>query len=124
MSDCVKTNVEGLAAAWSSGDAEKIASFFTEDCIFEDVCNPALYRGQEALKTLAREVFSAIPDLKLHVTSFFSQGNRVGVEWVETGMRAGKRFTLRGASMAELRGDKFSRETMYCHFDGATWLDS
>jgi hypothetical protein len=124
MSNRLKTMVEGLAAAWSSGDAEKIAFFFTEYGIFEDVCNPAMYQGQEALKSLAREVFSVIPDMKLEETSYFSQGNRIGVEWVETGTRNGKRFSLRGASIAEVRDGKFSRETMYCHFDGAVWLDS
>jgi hypothetical protein len=38
MSNLAKKIAEGLAAAWSSGKVEKMASFFTDGCVFEDVC--------------------------------------------------------------------------------------
>jgi ketosteroid isomerase-like protein len=61
---------EGLAAAWSSGDVEKIASFLVEDCVFEDVCAGAVCRGHEELKARAREIFARVPDLKLEIEPF------------------------------------------------------
>ena len=111
-------------AALNSHDVEKIASFFTDDCIFEDVCGGAVYRGQEALKAQARAVLTAVPDLHLKIESLFAAGDWLGCEWIETGTKAGRRFSVRGASIVELEGNKVRRESMYCHFDGATWLDS
>ncbi len=115
---------QGLAEAWSSRDVDKIASFFTEDCLFEDVCTGKTYQGQEELKAMARSVFNVDPDLTLEIESLFAVDDWIGCEWIETGRRAGKRFSLRGASIVELREGKISREAMYSHFDGATWLDA
>ncbi len=120
----MRAMAEELAAAWSCGDVEGVAACFTEDGVFEDVCGKTLHAGHDALKALARKVFSAIPDVKLTITSFMCEGNRMAVEWVQTGTEAGKRFSLPGVSIAEVREGKLSREAMYCHWDGATWLDA
>jgi steroid delta-isomerase-like uncharacterized protein len=124
MDNKIRSLAEGAAAAWSSHDAEKIASFFTEDCIFEDVCSGDSYSGQEALKKQANAVFTAIPDLQLKIVSLFSEGDWLGCEWIETGSKDGKRFSVRGVSIVELEKGKIRRESIYCHFDGATWFDS
>ena len=50
MLKSAKKIAEGLAVAWSSGNPEEIASF-SDDCIFEHVCDGGVYRGQEELKT-------------------------------------------------------------------------
>jgi len=114
---------EGLAAAWSSADVEKIASFFTDDCMFEDVCVGEVYYSKEELKDRAIAIFASIPDLKLEIKSLFANGDWVGCEWIETGTQNGKRFSVRGASIVELREGKIRRESIYCHFDGTTWYD-
>jgi len=124
MATDVEKIAEGLAAAWSSGDVEKIASFFTDDCIFEDVCAGAVCRGQEELKARARVIFARVPDLKLELKSLFGAGDWVGCEWIETGTQKGKRFSLQGASIVELHESKIKRESIYAHFDGATWFDA
>jgi len=124
MSSRAKAVAEGLAHAWSSGDVDKIASFFTEDCVFEDVCSGQAFRGQEALRAQARSVLAAVPDLRLDITSAFGEDGWIGAEWVETGTIDGRRFSLRGASIALMEGEKLSRESMYTHFDGATWFDA
>ncbi len=124
MSTTMEEMAKGLTAAWSCGDVDGIASFFTEDGVFEDVCSRELHTGHEALKALAREVFAAIPDMKLTITSCLCEGNRMAVEWVQTGTRAGRRFSLPGVSIADVRDGKFSREAMYCHWDAVTWLDA
>lgn len=119
----IKSLVEGVAIAWSSGKVEKIASFYTDDCLFEDVCSGGSYKGQEALKTMANAVFVAIPDFKLKIISLFSKGDWLGCEWINTGSKDGKRFSVKGASIIELEKSKIKRESIYCHFDGATWFD-
>lgn len=123
MSTDAERIAEGLAAAWSSGDVEKIASFFTDDWAYEDVCAGAVYRGQGQLKAAAKAVLDRVPDLKLEIKSLFASGDWIGAEWIETGTRNSKRFSLQGASIAELDEGKIKRESIYTHFDGATWLD-
>lgn len=120
----IRSIVEGVAAAWSLHDVEKIASFFTEDCIFEDVCSGNSYRGQEAFKKRVNLILESIPDLQLKIVSLFSERDWVGCEWIETGSEDSKRFSVRGASIVELEKDKIKRESIYCHFEGATWIDS
>ena len=51
MSSRAQAVAEGLASAWSSGDVDKIAAFFTEDCVYEDVCAGQAFRGQDALRS-------------------------------------------------------------------------
>ncbi len=115
---------EGVVAAWSSGDVEKLASFFTDDCVYEDVCSGAVYEGQQELKARAKAILDRVPDLKLEITSLFAAGDWIGAEWIEPGTQNGKRFSLRGASIVELHEGKIQREAIYAHFDGATWFDA
>lgn len=123
MDNKIRSLAEDVAAAWSSHNVEKIASFFTEDCLFEDVCCGNSYRGQEAFKAQAKAVIAAVPDLQLKIESVFSEGDWMGGEWIETGTQDGKRFSVRGASILVLEKGKIKRESMYCHFDGAIWFD-
>ena len=120
----VERIAEGLGAAWWSGDVEKIASFFTVDCVYEAVCHGFLYSGQEQLKAMASAILDAIPDLKLELKSLFAAGDWLAAQWIETGTQNGKRFSLPGASIVELHEGKIKREAIYTHFDGATWFDA
>jgi len=82
-----------------------------------------VHRGREALRAEAKRVVESEPDLRLEVMSVLGVGGWVAGEWVQTGTQGGRRYSLRGASILEVRGGKISRESMYTHFDGATWLD-
>jgi steroid delta-isomerase-like uncharacterized protein len=129
MSTDLKRMLEEYAASWSSGDPDKIASFCTDDCVFENVGGGSVHRGHEELKAWAAGVFAAIPDFKLEVKSLFVAGDWAGCEWIETGTQTGemppfpatgKSFSVRGASIVEVREGKVSREAMY--WDSATFL--
>jgi hypothetical protein len=120
----VERAAEGLGAAWSSRDVEKIASLFTLDCVYEDVCNGPVYRGQEQLKAMGSAILDAIPELRLELKSLFAAGEWPAAEWIETGTQNGRRFSLAGASIVELHQGKIKREAIYAHFDGATWFDA
>ena len=52
MATDVERMFEDYLAAWNSHDVEKIASFFTDDCVYEDVAVGAVSRGKEELKAL------------------------------------------------------------------------
>jgi len=52
--------------AWNSHDVEKIASFFTEDGIHEDVAIGSVYCGKNELKAGIRPLFAACIKDKLN----------------------------------------------------------
>jgi steroid delta-isomerase-like uncharacterized protein len=99
-----------------------MASFFTDDCIYEDLAVGTVNRGKEGVKGWARFTFAAFPDYKIELTSCFVSGNWVGSEWLMSGthrgdlpeLRAtGRAFSLRGVSIAEFEGTKIRRNTDY-----------
>jgi steroid delta-isomerase-like uncharacterized protein len=116
-------------AAWSTQDVERILSFFTDDCIYENLPSGAVYRGKEELKAWVVGTFAAIPDFSIGATSVFAGGKRIGCEWVMTGTHTGnlpvlpttgKTFSVRGATIAETEKGKIKRNSDY--WDMATFL--
>ena len=110
------------AGAWLSYDVEKITSFFTEDGVLEDVPLGSVNRGKQEITAFISATFTAWPDFKLEPTSFFFSGDWAASEWIMTGTHdgdfagmpaTGKKFSVRGASLFELKGAKLKRETLY-----------
>lgn len=110
-------------AAWNSHDVNKILSFVTDDCVYEDMALGVVNHGKKELTAYINSMVVDIPDLKLEMKSAFGAGDWIGGEWVMTGTQAhsshfglpatGKRFSIRGASITELRYGKISRNTDY-----------
>jgi steroid delta-isomerase-like uncharacterized protein len=50
-------------AAWNGRDAERIASFFSEDAVYEDRGAGAIARGRERIRAHAARVHEGFPDL-------------------------------------------------------------
>jgi steroid delta-isomerase-like uncharacterized protein len=116
-------------AAWNAHDLDKMVSFFTDDCVYENLARGQTYRGKDELKAWAKGAFDAIPDFKLDVTSLFASGDWVACEWVMTGTQAGalpglpatgKSFSVRGGTIAQLKDGKILRNADY--WDLATFL--
>ncbi len=105
-------------SAWNAHDADQVASFYTDDVVYEDVAFGLQARGHAEMRKLAADFFAGVPDLKLEIVSNLSTGNRGSVEWVFSGTdvglyKTGKKFSVRGASVYELRGGKFSSNRDY-----------
>jgi steroid delta-isomerase-like uncharacterized protein len=114
MTDEARSLIHDLVDAISAHDVEKMASLLTQDCVYEDVALGSVMRGAEELKTGYSKLFSAIPDFNLELKSLFIAGDGVGTEWVMTGTLAtGRSFSIRGASVTELRGKKVKRNRDY-----------
>lgn len=116
-------------ASWNSHDIEKIASFFTDDCVYDNLAREQTYRGKDQLKGWAKACFDAIPDFKMNMTSLFASGDLVACEWVMTGTltgnspelpATGKSFSVRGSTIAQLKDGKIQRNADY--WDLATFL--
>jgi steroid delta-isomerase-like uncharacterized protein len=122
MGTDVERMLRDYAAAWSSGDVEKVASFLTDDCVIENLGGGMIYCGQEEIKAWVRDVFASTPDVKIEVKSLFVAGEWAGGEWIQSGTYTGEvggvpvtgqKFLGRGASIFELHGGKIKREALY-----------
>lgn len=115
--------VQKQYAAWNAHDADQVASFYTDDVVYEDVAFGLKAQGRAELRKVAADFFVSIPDLKLEIVSHMETGNRGSVEWVFSGTdvglyKTGKKFSVRGASVYELRGGKFASNRDY--YDAAS----
>ncbi len=115
--------------AWSSRRTDRVLAFFADECVYENHARGAEYRGKEQLRAWVDATFAAIPDTVIEATSLFASGRWVGCEWVMSGTHTGdlpdlpatgKRFSIRGASVAEVVGGKIVRNADY--WDVATLL--
>ena len=115
--------------AWNSHDLERIVSYVTDDIVFEDVAMARVMHGREELKGFGKDSFGAFPDFKIELKVIFISGSWAGAEWVMSGTflgdwpglsPTGKSFSVRGASVCELRGGKLKRESLY--YDGLAFL--
>lgn len=120
---------QDLAAAWTAHDVEKVVSLCTADCVYEDVPMGVVNRNQDEIRAFARGVFGAFPDFKMELTSQSIAENRGALEWTMSGTHKGdlpgmpatnKSFSLRGASICELRDGKIKRNSDY--WDMVTFL--
>ena len=122
--------IEQWAAVWSSPTMrEQLLSLFTDDCVYEDVTMGVVNNGKVEVANFYTLVFGAFPDFKIELTSQFMVDNWAGAEWLMSGTHQGelpglpatnKHFTIRGASVFELQGNRFSRCSDY--WDMATFL--
>ncbi|MGH9522070.1 MAG: ester cyclase [Terriglobales bacterium] len=106
--------VEAEFAAWNSHDADKVAACYTSDADYEDVAFGLTVHGKAELRKMATDFFTAVPDLKLEAVSTWMANGHGGAEWIFTGtdvglFKTGKKFSVRGASLFETKGNKFSR---------------
>ena len=117
-----KAFVEHYAAAWSAQNIEAILSFFTEDCVYEDVALSAVNTGKQQLEAFLRVTFTATPDFRIEPKAVFAAGDRAASEWIMSGTQTGpfpgipatkKKFSVRGVSLMELEQGKIRRNTDY-----------
>jgi steroid delta-isomerase-like uncharacterized protein len=87
------TDIEELAkiyiAAVNSHDVEKMVSFFTDDCVYEDMAVGVVNRGKQELKAFVTGWYILSNDLNFEVTSFFSAGDWAATEWIMSGTHTG-----------------------------------
>jgi steroid delta-isomerase-like uncharacterized protein len=124
MLNDIEKMLKDYIAAWNSHDVEKIATFFTEDGVHEDVAVGSVFHGKNELKAGISPLFAACPDFNLEVKSIFGIADWLAQEWVMSGTQTGnfggigipatgKSFSVRGASITKLREGKIARNTDY-----------
>ncbi len=110
-------------------DADAMAAHFHPDGI-EDIVPLGVFRGPEAVRTLFREMFIALPDATMKIERIVADHEIAAVQWRMTGTfeggsfqgidPTGKRVELRGFDALEIDEDgKITRNTGY--YDGAAF---
>src|SRR5215472_2583694 len=115
--------VANAFAAWNAHDPDKVASFYTDDVVYEDVAFGTVARGRIEMRKLAADFFAAVPDLRLELVSDSLHNGHGTAEWVFSGTdvglyKTGKKFSVRGASVYQMRGRKCANNKDY--YDSAT----
>jgi len=109
-----------LDAAWNSHDPEKVASFFADDCVYEERGLGLEHNGKAAVKKYAIFTFVSIPDFWMDQKNILVDGNMVSREWICGGIAPDspdKSWSAPGASIIELSTDgKIKRYTDYWNF--------
>jgi steroid delta-isomerase-like uncharacterized protein len=105
---------ESFIAAWNSHELEKVLSLFTNDVVYEDVTFGAVNHGSADLRKFAASIFEAVPDVRFELVNSTVNKGHGTIEWVFTGTdkglyKTGKRFSVRGVSVIDLRGGRISR---------------
>lgn len=114
---------ERWIAAWNSHDAEKVVAIFTPDVLYEDVTFGAANHGSAELRKFAASIFDAVPDGKFDLVNSSVDGRHGSIEWIFSGTdhglyKTGKRFSVRGVTVIDLRAGRISRNLDY--YDAAS----
>src|ERR1700747_1182607 len=105
---------EKWIAAANSHSPEKILPVFTADVFYEDVAFGEVSHGSAELRKFAASEFEGVPDLELKTVRANVHGGHGTIEWVFSGtdkgvFNTGKRFSVRGVSVIDVRDGKISR---------------
>ena len=109
----VRKMMQASLDAWNAHEIDKLASFYTNDISYEDVPFGIKARGTEELKKMVQGFYDNVPDLKLELVDCRADESGGWVEWTFSGtdkglFKTGKKFSVRGARVFQLRGTKFS----------------
>jgi steroid delta-isomerase-like uncharacterized protein len=114
---------EKWIAGWNSHNPDKMLPLFTDDVFYEDVAFGESSHGKAELRKFAASEFEAVPDLELRLLRASIHDGHGTIEWVFSGTdkgiyNTGKKFSVRGVSVIEVRDGKISRNLDF--YDAAT----
>jgi steroid delta-isomerase-like uncharacterized protein len=120
---------EDLNAAWNSHDATKVASFYVEDGVREElIVTHARLVGREAIAGQVAMYLHAMPDLALSIRKISGGGDVVTFEWmvnathrgdVDGWPASGETVAFPGVSVLDLTEDGLIiEERVYTDFTG------
>lgn len=116
-----------LLAEWetamASHDLDRILALFTADAAWQEVPLNVDAQGHDAIRAHLEGVFAATADIAYDVSSGFATGDQMAAEWTVSGTVTGnfpglppgqgQRFSVRGASIFEVKDGKIARYTEY-----------
>lgn len=84
MSAANEKLLDDMYAAWRAHDVEKVVSYYTDDCVYEDMAMGVVNEGKDALRHFVEEVYKTMPDFKVEYVNRFATETEAAGEWVIT----------------------------------------
>jgi steroid delta-isomerase-like uncharacterized protein len=114
---------ENWIAAWNSHTPDKMLPLFTDDIFYEDVAFGEVSHGSAELRKFFLSEIEGVPDLELKLVRADIHNGHGTIEWTFSGTdkdvyKTGKKFSVRGVSVLEMRDGKISRNLDF--YDSAT----
>src|SRR5258708_31798450 len=114
---------EKWIAGWNSHDPDKLLSLFTDDIFYEDVAFGEVSHGQAEVRKFFLSELEGVPDLELKLVRADIHDGHGTIEWMvngtdKDGFKTGKKFSVRGVSVIDMRDSKISRNVDF--YDVAT----
>jgi steroid delta-isomerase-like uncharacterized protein len=117
--------------AFNAHDIEKIQSYYTDDCMVENLGTGQVMHGVQDVKNYFLNFFSAFPDVQTEFTNDFRCNDWSATEWIMTGTHKGtlkgsggmpdmpatnKKISVKGAMINHIHQDKIQKEIDYFNF--------
>jgi steroid delta-isomerase-like uncharacterized protein len=114
---------EKWIAGWNSHDPDKMLPLFTDDVFYEDVAFGEASHGKAEVRKFILSEIEGVPDLELKLVRSDIHNGHGTIEWTFSGtdkgvFNTGKKFSVRGVSVIEMRSGKISRNLDF--YDAAT----
>ncbi len=114
---------EKWIAGWNSHDPDKMLPLFTDDILYEDVAFGEVSHGKVEVRKFILSEIEGVPDLELKLVRADIHNGHGTIEWTFSGtdkdvFKTGKKFSVRGVSVIEMRDGKISRNLDF--YDAAT----
>ena len=108
--------VDGFNQAFNRHDADALATWLTDDTVFEDT-SPApdgrRIEGKAAVVAFWREWFARNADAVFEAEDVIVSGDRAVVRWVYRKLRRGQPWHLRGVDVFTVRDGKVAAKLAY-----------
>jgi len=111
FAEMAAATMKGYPEALNSGDAKKVASFYTDSAVVKFAGMPDL-TGRDAIQSMWEKNFAAFSKSKSNASRVFSKGNIVIVEWVWAATNTG-----------EMMGMKATEKPVGVNGADVMWLD-
>jgi steroid delta-isomerase-like uncharacterized protein len=89
MTSDLAAYAETINEAWNSHDIEKVLSFYSPECVGDDIGQASVFRGHEGLRVMLEMYWRAFPDLRFIVTDVIIQESRAAIAWMAAGTHHG-----------------------------------
>jgi steroid delta-isomerase-like uncharacterized protein len=118
-----------LIESVSRRDIETLREYWDDDTVDDFIALGQQIRGRDALTAFFKELFAAVPDMRMDIEDLIADGDKAVVRWRLSGAFTGAPFQgirptgraidLRGVDVMHFAGDKLRLNTVY--YDGATF---
>lgn len=106
---------ENWLAAWTAQDADRLVSFYTQDCRYFDAQLPDGLSGRDALRERFSKLFALAPAMHYEPDRIWPLEGGFCSRWLCTIRSGGIEQQLRGLGLVLLDADQICHNEIYSH---------